>query len=423
MIHVEEARRRIAAHVGPVAAEATPLLAALGRVLASPVVAGGALPPFDACALDGYAVRAADVAGAAGMGLVLPLAGAVAAGAAVVPALPPHQALRVAAGAPLPAGADAVVPLALADEAEGWVSLPTGARAGAGVRRAGEDVARGATVLPAGRTLTAARIALLASLGRETAIVFAPLRVGILSIGDELAEPGGFLRPGQVYDANGLALMAAVAEAGGHPLRACATGDDREEVRRALGRGLGCDVVITTGGLGEGAHDHLADVLADIGRVHVKGVAQSPGEGFMFATVRGTPVFALPGDPVAAAVCFELYLRPALRLMMGHEAQDRPCVRAMALDEHVRRPGRTAFLRARVRKAGATYHAALLDGAADPRLGAVAEANALVIVPPEAKGFARGELVQAMLLEAPELCGMACEPVGLGGRVAAGAEG
>ena len=422
MVSVDQARQLIAAHVSPVAAETTPLLASLGRVLASPVIAAIPLPPFDASLVDGFAVRSADLVGAAGMAIMLPLAAAVAAGARPVPPLVRGQAMRIGAGAPLPEGADAIVATDETTEGDGLVTLPAGVPAGKNLRRTGEDVARGARVLEAGQPLNASRIALLAALGREAAIVYAPLRVAILTTGDELVEPGTPLAAGQIYDGNGYALMAAIAEAGGHPLRGRATPDDPESLKQALARGLGCDVVITTGGVGDGHFDHMAATIAALGKVHFAGVAQQPGRAFLFATVRGKPVFALPGDPVAAAICFELYIRPALRLMMGHSSQERPRVLAVALEPYAQRPGRTTFLRARVRKSDATYHVGLVGPATDPRLGALASANALVIVPPESQGFQLGDLVQTLLLEPPELCGMACLPLGVGGRVPVAAE-
>ncbi len=412
MVTVEEARHLIATHVSPVAVETTPILAALGRVVASPVVAPIALPPFDNSAMDGFAVRAADLVGAAGMAVILPVAGTVAAGSRLVPPLPPGRAMRIMTGAPLPAGADAVVPWEEASEADGQVSLPTRVQAGAHVRRAGEDVARGARVLEAGQPLNASRIALLAALGRATAIVYAPLRVAIVSTGDELAEPGTPLAAGQIYDSNAYALMAAVAEAGGQPLRVKAASDDPDEIKRALARALCCDVVITTGGVSKGDFDHVGETLASLGRVHFKEVAQQPGKPFTFATIRGKPVFGLPGNPVAAAVCFEVYIRPALRRMMGHTSQERPRVLAIAAEPYEKRMGRQVFLRAKIAKSGPVYHARLAGPQGSAMMGAMAAANGLVVVPADSRGFRPGDLVETILLEPPELCGMACLAIG-----------
>ena len=419
MVTVEEAKRLIRANVAPVAAEATALLAALGRIVASPVTAPMALPPFDNSAMDGCAVRTADLAGAGGATLTLPVVGTIAAGASDVPALGAGQAMRIMTGAPLPTGADAVVPWEEADDAGDAVTLPARVTPGSHVRRAGEDVARGARVIEPGQPLRAARIALLAALGRSTAIVFAPLRVAIVTTGNELAEPGTPLAPGQIYDSNAYALMAAVAEAGGQPLRVKAAGDDPEDVKRALRWALSCDVVITSGGVSKGDFDFVGHTLATMGRVHFTEVAQQPGKPFTFATVRGRPVFALPGNPVAAAVSFEVYIRPALRRMMGHVAQERPRVLAIASEAYDKRLGREVFLRAKVRKAGPAYHARLAGAQGSAMLGAMAAANALVIVPADSHGFQPGDLLETMLLEPPELCGMACLPVGATGEAPA----
>lgn len=400
MLSVEDARRAIAAHVAVVAVEQLPLLAAIGRVVASPVVAPIALPPFDQALADGWAVRAADLAGAAGMAVMLPAAPAG-------PDLPAGRAMRIDRGAPLPAGADAVVPAAAAGDARGHVTLPTCVPAGALVRRAGADVARGAPVLEAGQPLNASRVALLAALGRAGVLVYAPLRVALLTIGGDLAEPGGPLGPGQVYDGRTYAVMAAIAEAGGQPERFRAAAD-AEDVRRALHRAASHDVVVAIGG--EAA---LADALAGLGRVRVPGVAMAPGRSFAFATVRGRPLFGLPGDPAGAAIAFEILVRPALRRMMGHASQERPRVHAVVADDHEGTPGREAYLRARITKAGPTYRVRLLGPQGVASLGDLAAANALVVAGSDGLGFRAGDVVEAVLLEAPELCGMACLPVGL----------
>lgn len=412
MVTVEEARRLIAAHVSPVAAETTPILQALGRIVASPLVAPMALPPFDNSAMDGFAVRTADLAGAAGMAVMLPVVGTVAAGARQVPPLPSGRAMRIMTGAPLPAGADAVVPWEEANEADGLVALPTRVAAGQHVRREGEDIQRGSRVLEPGQPLNAPRIALLAALGRATAIVYAPLRVAIVSTGNELVEPGLPLAAGQIYDSNAYALIAAVAEAGGQPLRVKAAGDDPDEVKRALAKALCCDVVITTGGVSKGDFDHVGDTLASLGRVHFREVAQQPGKPFTFATVRGKPVFALPGNPVAAGVCFEVFIRPALRRMMGHSSQERPRVLAVAAEPFEKRLGRETFLRAKIAKNGPVYHARLAGPQGSAMMGSLAAANALMVVPADSRGFRAGDLVETILLEPPELCGMACLPIG-----------
>jgi molybdopterin molybdotransferase len=411
MVSVEEARRLIHAHVAPVAAEALPLLEAFGRVVASPVTAPMALPPVDLAEADGFAVRAADLAGASGAAVTLPLAGAIAAGTGPTPLLPPGHAMRIVAGAPMPAGADAVVPWEEAGEPGARISLPAGRRPDPHVQRAGTDVATGARVLEPGQPLNAPRIALLAALGRTTAIVYAPLRVAVVTIGGHLAEPGTPLAPGQAYDGNAYALMAALAEAGAHPVRIRCEGDDPEEIKRALRRALVGDVVVTIGGLSAGEYDQIGPALADLGRVHFAEVAQDPGQAFSFATVRGTPVFALPARPVAAALCLEVFVRPALRRMMGHASQERPRVMATVGEPFPKRAGRDAWLRACVTKAGSTYHARALGPAASA-LGTLAAANAILHVPAASQGYQPGDLVETMLLEAPELCGMACLPVG-----------
>lgn len=411
MISVEEARRLIQAQVAPVAAQAMPLLAAMGRVVASPVTATFPLPPFDTSDVAGFAVCSADLAGTKGAAVALPIAPAQVGRPGRLPGLKPGHAARVAAGMPLPAGADAVVPWDEAGEPGLTVSLPAAVEAGARVRRAGDDVPRGARILEAGQTLTASRVALLASLGRATALVYAPLRVAVVTT-DDLAEPGTSVVPGKCFDGNAYALMAAVVEAGGQPFHIRALDDGGEPLERALPRALQCDVVIVSGGSSRAGFARLAALLTGSGQVYFTEVAQQPGKAFLFATVRGTPVFAMSGDPIATALGFDLYIRPALRRMMGHASQDRPRVLAIASETWQKPVGRQAFLRALVRKAGPAYHVRLAGPPGAGILSPAATANAWLVVPAACAGFAPGDVLETMLLEAPELCGMACLPVG-----------
>lgn len=404
MVSVADAYATVMARAQALPAERLPLLMTLGRTLAGPVAASVALPPFDNAAMDGYAVRAADLASVPAR---LRVAAEARAGM-VAPPLRPGKACRVMTGAPLPAGADAVVKQEDVLVERGYVTFHQHVAAGEHVRRAGEDVAAGQVVLAPGHVIDAGAIALLAGLGRAQVSVHALPRVAVLTSGDELAEPGRRLAPGMIYNSNAYALMALVMEAGGAPTRLPVARDDRTKTRRALREALDYDVVITTGGVSVGRYDFVGEAIAAAAEVHFAAVAQQPGKPFMFATAGTTAIFGLPGNPGAAMLCAELYVRPYLRALLGRPERLRPRVAAVACGSFTKKPGREAFVRAVVTRCGDRYEACLADGSGPGALRPLALANALLVVPAASTGFAAGEAVEAMLLDPPVLCRMAC---------------
>lgn len=310
----------------PLPPRQVPLAGAHGLVLAADVVASTHTPPFDNSAMDGFAVRHTDVAGAdAQAPTTLVVVGDVAAGSADDPPLRPGTAVRIMTGAPLPSGADAVVPIEHTDVPAGPGALPASvqvtvaAAPGAHVRRAGEDVRVGDTVLRAGTELTARAVAAAASAGRADVEVHPRPVVGILSTGSELVAPGSPLLRGQIPDSNSYLLAAAVEEAGGTAVRLGAVPDDADSFAAAL-RQLATDVdmIVTSGGVSVGAFDVVREVLTAAGSVEFAPVAMQPGKPQGLGTWQGTPVLALPGNPVSAFVSFEVFVRPALRRLAGH---------------------------------------------------------------------------------------------------------
>jgi molybdopterin molybdotransferase len=351
MLSVDAALARILAHVGPAATEEIPLAEAHGRVLAADIAAPRPLPPWPASAMDGFAVRSADVPGA------LRVVETVPAGKAPTRAIGPGEATRVLTGAPVPDGADAVV---MVEDtrvervgAEEIVHIAVSASTGAHVRGRGSEVPVGAAVLPRGSALTAGGLGALAALGVARVPVARRPRVAILSTGDELVQPGEALGAGQIHASNAVALAALVREAGGEPHDLGVARDTPEALAAAFKLSLAYDVVVSTGGVSVGDFDYVKDVLVALGvRMDFWKVAMKPGKPLAFGSVvgpdgRGTaiPVFGLPGNPVSCMVNFLQFLRPFLRMHLGDPAPFLPVVEARLVAPLRRAPGRPEFVR------------------------------------------------------------------------------
>jgi molybdopterin molybdotransferase len=352
MISVEEHLTRCLAAVGPLPVEPIPLLRARGRVLAADVASPLALPGFDNSAMDGFAVRAADVGAAAGgPPVVLPVAGEIAAGTGRPEPLASGAAARIMTGAPLPEGADAVVPV---EWTGGWadggtVSVARAPQPGAYVRRAGEDVGPGEIVVPAGTILTSRHVALLAAVGCADVPVHRAPRVTVLSSGSELVPPDRPVGFGQVHDSNGYGLAAAAEALGASARYLGIVPDDAGAVRAALAAAAdGSDLVLTSGGVSAGVYDTVKEVLTALGSVRFDRVAMQPGMPQGFGTIAaGTPVFTLPGNPVSSMVSFEVFVRPVLRALAGvPEPAARPQVVAVAAAGWTSPSARCQFARA-----------------------------------------------------------------------------
>ncbi|BBX84603.1 molybdopterin molybdotransferase MoeA [Mycolicibacterium aubagnense] len=345
---VEEHQRVVAGLISARPAVTVPLADALGLALADDVVAPLPLPGFDNSAMDGYAVLAADVAGASAENPVkLPVAEDIPAGRTDLLTLAPGTAHRIMTGAMLPAGATAVVPVESTDAATDTVSIFAPAAEGRHIRRAGEDVTAGMTVLSAGEVLSPAALGLAAALGFAELKVLPRQRVLVLSTGTELAAPGTPLQPGQIYESNAVMLAAALRDAGADVSTAPATSDDVALFRETLARhGQDVDLIVTTGGVSAGAYEVVKDALA--ADVEFVKVAMQPGMpqgcGRLGGTVNGTPIVTLPGNPVSALVSFEVFIRPPLRAAMGLTSQ-RPR-RSATLTEKLTSPaGKRQFRR------------------------------------------------------------------------------
>jgi molybdopterin molybdotransferase len=399
MLSLDEALARLLARAAPTAGVSVDLADAAGRVLADPrIVAARDVPAFDNSAMDGYAVRAADTPG------TLAMIGEVTAGMAALPSVAAGTAVRIMTGAPMPPGADAVVPIEEAEEADGTVELAE-ARPGAHVRSAAHDTRAGDEICVPGE-LTAAKIAVLASLGLGAVEVRRRPVVAILSTGDELVGVGEPLGPHQVHDANGVALAAAVREAGGVALLLPRARDDAGEIERVLVAAADrADLLVTSAGVSVGRHDHVRGVLEARGTLDFWRIAIQPGKPLAVGELAGRPVIGLPGNPVSALVVFELFVRPFIRAMLGLPGDGRLHLRAVAEDRIGKDPRRRGFLRVNVWQEDGVVHARAAGGQQSSQLRPLADGNALLIVPEGEDATTPGASYEAIVLEPIALTG------------------
>lgn len=395
MKSVDDALAEILASVAPLGAETAELFAAQGRVLAAPVISQRTLPPWDNSEMDGYAVAAADLAN---LPVSIQIQGVVPAGYLAEKPLLPECAYRIFTGAPLPAGADTVVKQEDASATGDRVTFTRPVTTGQHVRRRGSDVLPGRELLPAGTVLGPGELGLCAALGRTTlAVVRRPL-VAILSTGDELVEPDVTPGPGQIVNSNSIAVAAQALAAGAQVLRLGIARDARDELRARLLEARRADVLVTLGGVSVGERDYVKEVLAELGcDAHFWGVDVKPGRRLLFGTWDGRAVFGLPGNPVSSMVTFELFVRPALRRLAGHERVLREVARAR-LSAPVRKgDGHRHYLRAWVQREDGELVARPNPRQGSGQLTSMVGVNALVILPEASSGAASGELVEVLL--------------------------
>jgi molybdopterin molybdotransferase len=350
MLTVDEARERVLDAVEPLTPEDVVLADAIGLVAATDLRAPHSLPRFDNSAMDGYAVRSDDVGDAsADAPVILEVVGEVRAGDPGDVEVTAGCAARIMTGAPVPAGADAVVPVEATEESDDKVTVMAPAPRGRHVRPAGDDVAEGDLALGSGSELGAGEVALLASLGLSPVPVRRGPKVAVLVTGDELVPPEQEPRPGQIRDSNSVALRALVEESGGDVIDLGHVADERAAVVTAFERAAElADLVVSSGGVAVGKYDFVKDVVAELGRIDMWKVAMQPGKPVVLGSVGDTPFLGLPGNPVSIHVSFEQFVRPAIRKMRGCASLLRPVVVATLAEPLSKPPGRRHFVRVRL---------------------------------------------------------------------------
>ena len=400
MLTVEDARERILSRVEPLGIERVEIMAALGRVLAEPIVSRATIPPWPNSSMDGYALRAQDTNGEP---VELAVVGRIIAGAMPSRALGAGESMRIFTGAPLPEGADAVVPQEDVAADGDRVTVRGRIAPGAYVRPAGEDVRAGDVVVKPGGVIGAPEVGLLATLGYSQVRVHRRPRVAILSTGNELADLGTQPGPAQIPNTNTYSLMAQVIEAGAEPVNLGVAPDELEAITERVRWGLAsADVLVTSAGVSVGELDLVREALERSGaELHLWQVSMRPGKPITFGTRGDHPVFGLPGNPVSAMVTFELFVRPALRRLEGADVIDRPRLRARALAPIANPGSRRGYLRVTLTPDAQGYGARLTGDQGSAILRSMVLADGLAVVAPDTT-IAAGESVDVIVLRSLE---------------------
>lgn len=409
---VQEALTAVLAGVSVVSAEQVPLLEALGRVLAQDVVAQDSLPPFANSSMDGYALIAADLAAASQENpAILRVVGDVAAGAVQDVVVQRGTAVRIMTGAPVPPGANAVVPVEDTDEA--WrnrerplpeqIQVHRPVQPGDYIRHPGEDIESGQTILEKGHILRPQEVGVLASLGISYVSIIRRPRVAILATGDELLEVDQPLRPGKIRNSNGYTQAAQILALGAIPVQLGIAEDTETAVRQKLKVGLDAnvDLFISSAGVSVGAYDVVKAVLEAEGNVGFWRVRMRPGKPLAYGTYHGIPYLGLPGNPVSAMVSFERFARAAIRKMAGHTQLDRPTL-PVTVQNEIHSDGRESYIRAIVTPEGGTYQAQVTGDQGSHIMTSLVKANALLIVPEGVTFVPKGGQLTAWMLDWPE---------------------
>jgi molybdopterin molybdotransferase len=401
LVSIDAHRADILDRIRPLPPTQLGITEAEGSVLAEDITASRPLPPFDNSAMDGYALIAADTAGAAqDAPVTLRVTGEVAAGDTGAYAVTPGTCLRITTGAKLPAAADAIVPVEDTDGGIAQVAIRLAVEPGHAVRYSGGDAREGDVLLARGTRLGPMQIAVLASSGRARAEVFPRPRVAVFSTGDELTEPGQPLAPGKIWDSNSFMLAAAAREAGCLAFRHGPVPDDPREILPAIEHQLlRADLLITSGGVSMGGeHDVVKDTLSRLGTIQFRKVAMQPGMPQGFGTIGedSTPIFTLPGNPVSAYVSFQIFVLTALGALQGQPDRQLPSVQATVTGPLRSPPGRRSYMRGVLNRADGTV--APLSGQGSHQVATLGRANALIVVPEWAVHMKEGDDVEVLCL-------------------------
>ena len=392
MISIAQAQQIILDAVTILPSQELSLLQALGRITTQELHAPWDIPLADYSAMDGYAFSATGEA-------QFRIDGFLPAGESRTLPVPRGAAVKIMTGAVIPPGCDSVVPIEDVEIHNGILKIRGKIRTGMNIRLRGEEVVAGDLVIPSGTLLRAAEIGMITTLGRSTVTVTRPPRGALLSTGDELVEAGTIPQPGEVINSNSYSIAAQLLEAGAEPVMLGIARDERELTLKKLEEGLSADLLITTGGVSVGDRDLVKELLVELGgEILFWKVSMKPGKPVAFAMVRGKPVFALPGNPVAAMVSFEQFVRPALLKMAGHSRIFRPVVKAI-LGEAVNNPGKRPHLvRGTVELTNGRYRVVSTGNQSSGRISSLTRSNGLMLVPPETL-LAAGDDVDVQLLD------------------------
>lgn len=404
---VTEARKDILQSFSLVKTETVPTADSFDRVLAEDVAAPRDYPPFSNSSMDGFALRADDLANVdSETSARLQVVADIPAGKPSDIALKAGQAARIMTGAPMPAGADSVVPVEVTDfqhrdagtDAPDWVNVQKKVDKGGYVRQRGEDMRAGDVVMCVGQILRAQDVGLLAMFGQAEVTVFRRPRVGLLSTGDELLPLGTDAQPGKIFESNAYALAGLVQDAGAEPIRLGIASDTEASVKEHLDRAveMGVDVIISTAGVSVGAYDYVRTVLETYGTLDIWRVNMRPGKPLAFGAYRGVPYFGLPGNPVSSFVGFEVFIRAALYKMTGRTWQ--PQALHAALAEDITSDGRESYLRARVSREAGHLLAMLTGHQGSGNQLSLVQANAFVLIPAGVRAMSAGEEVEVWML-------------------------
>ncbi|QWV99059.1 molybdopterin molybdotransferase MoeA [Geomonas nitrogeniifigens] len=394
MISIEEAQRIILEQVAPLETEKVTVFHALNRITPQDHIAPWDIPAADNSAMDGFAFLHAGVRENR-----LRVCGFLPAGEVRSEPVPPGEAVRIMTGAPIPPGCDTVVPIEDVEEDGEWIVLRGKVKGGDHVRQRGEDITRGDVVIPAGSLLRPQEIGMLSAMGSTSLAVHRRARVAILATGDELLEPGATPEPGKLINSNSYSLAAQVLDAGGDPVLLGIARDTLEATCDKIRAGLNADFLVITGGVSVGDRDFVKAAIEELGgSVSFWKVNMKPGKPLAFATLQGKPVFALPGNPVAAMVSFELFVRPTLLKAMGHERVFRPVVQAELKESTANKGNRPHLVRGIVSRHNGRYLVSTTGNQSSGRLSSLILGNGLMKLAPEST-YPAGEQVDVILLD------------------------
>jgi molybdopterin molybdotransferase len=394
MVSIEEAQRIILEQITPLETEKVSIFQGLNRVTPEDHIAPWDIPPADNSAMDGYAFSHA----ALSSNRIL-VTGFLPAGEARTVPVPPDEAIKIMTGAPIPPGCDSVVPIEDIEEDGEWIRLTSPVRAGSHVRERGEDIRCGDVIIPAYSLIRPQEIGMLSAMGTTSLAVYRRARVAILATGDELLEPGSTPAPGKIINSNSYSLAAQVLDAGGDPIMLGIAPDTLDDTCEKIKAGLNADMLVITGGVSVGDRDFVKAAIEALGgEVTFWKVNMKPGKPLAFAMLNGKLIYALPGNPVAAMVSFELFVRPSLLKAMGHRRVYRPKVMAILQEPVANKGMRPHLVRGLVSQVESCYYVSTTGNQSSGRLSSLIQGNGLIKLAPEVS-LAAGEAVEVTLLD------------------------